>query len=107
MFPACRQCRIPIATLRHGVASTTFPRFISSTAPVLAGRKKKSNPPPVLSKKKLQAKERRRELKRALQRKDPYEDEKMGLSNAINVLRVRFLLSFVQLLAGFIHCLRM
>lgn len=88
MFSVCRQCRIPTAILRNGIAAT-FPRGISSTATVLAGRKKKSNPPPVLSKKKLQAKERRREQKRALLRKDPYEGEKLSLSDAINLLRVR------------------
>lgn len=65
-----------------------LPRSISSSPPVLAGRKKKGNPAPVISKKKQQAKERKRELKDALKKKSIYDDEKMTLSDAIHVLRV-------------------
>lgn len=51
----------------------------------MLARKLKERPPP--SKAKLAAKERRRALKA---RKNLYENEKMPLMDAINVLRVRF-----------------
>jgi large subunit ribosomal protein L1 len=58
------------------------------SAPVLARKKVKT--PPVLSKKQLAAKAKKRALK-ALG-KSIYEKEKMTLAQALNVLRVHFLL---------------
>ncbi|KAF8513118.1 ribosomal protein L1 [Hysterangium stoloniferum] len=83
MLSICRQ-----ASARHVFRSDTslFPRFISTTAPAMA-RKRQVKPPPSISKKKLQAKERRREIKRALKTQSLYENEKMTLLDAIRTLR--------------------
>lgn len=62
-------------------------KYLSSSVPVFA-RKKKINAPPAISKKKMQAKERRRELKRIQKTQGAYEAEKMTLVDAIRTLRV-------------------
>lgn len=71
-------------------------RCFSTTSPVCA-RKVKARPAP--TKAKLAAKERKRALKA---KKSIYEQEKMPLADAINVLRVRLCLPFLIITDNFV-----
>lgn len=96
---ACQQCirtpKLPLAhNLKPSTLSTRFgspDRLFSTSHAVLARKQPKARPQ--LSKKALAAKARR---KAAKARKNIYDNEKMPLVEAINVLRVRGTLSLLQ-----------
>lgn len=89
MLSICRRSR-QVFLSPNGLAPFALPslRSLSLSSPALARNKKKNNAPPVISKKKLQAKERRRELKRIQKVEGAYAAEQMSLIDAIRTLRV-------------------